>query len=68
MATKSKANSAIRDAARLKGVYLWQIALQLGVSEPTLIRWLRAQLTEEREKAILIAIDHIAKEAQNGSN
>lgn len=57
-----KANQTTREAAKKKGVKHWQIAMHLGVSEQTLMRWLRAPLSAEREKAVLEAIDAITKE------
>ena len=52
-------NEKIRKAARVAGVPLWKIAQYVGVSEPTLTRWLRTQLSEEREKAIMEAISKL---------
>lgn len=57
-----KANQTIRDAAKRKGVKHWQIAEYLGISEPTIVRWLRVDLSPEREKTIMEAIEAIAKE------
>lgn len=57
-----KANQTIRDAAKRKGVKHWQIAKYLGISEPTIVRWLRVDLSPEREKAITEAIEAITKE------
>lgn len=57
-----KANQTIREVAKRKGVKHWQIAVHLGISEPTIMRWLRAPLSPEREKAIMEAIKAIAKE------
>ena len=51
-----KANQKIRDMAKAENVTLWRIALQIGVSEPTLIRWLRVPLSEDREQRIYAAI------------
>lgn len=56
-----KANQMIRDAAKKKGVKHWQIAEYLGISEPTITRWLRVSLSPDREKAILDAIEAIRK-------
>lgn len=58
-----KANQAIRMAAKRQGVKHWQIAAYLGISEPTIMRWLRFPLSEEREKAIWEAIEAISKGA-----
>ena len=41
-----KRNEDIRAMARKNGVYLYEIAEVLGVSEPTFIRWLRKELSE----------------------
>lgn len=53
-------NLDIRAAARGKGVYLYEVAEIMGISEPTLMRWLRADLMDERKAAILEAIDKVA--------
>lgn len=58
-----KANNHIRRAARAADVPLWAVALEIGVSEPTLMRWLRIPLTQDREDQIMAAIDHLEKEA-----
>lgn len=57
-----KANQATREAAKMKGVKHWQIAAYLGISEPTIVRWLRTPLSAEKEKAIMAAIEALAKE------
>ena len=59
----SKENQAVRRAARTAGVPLWKCALHLGISEPTLIRWLRVPLPDEKEQRILAAIAELEKEA-----
>lgn len=56
------ANDSIRKAARTAGVPLWKIAQHIGVSEPTLTRWLRIPLTEAKENAIREAIKELEKE------
>lgn len=59
-----KANQTIREAAKRKGVRHWQIAEYLGISEPTIMRWLRVPLSHEREKAVMEAIEAIGKEGR----
>lgn len=54
----------IRDTAKKKGVKHWQIAEYLGISEPTIMRWLRTPLSAEKEKAVMEAIEEIAKEGR----
>lgn len=58
-----KANLETREKAKKAGVKLWQIAERLGISEPTIVRWLRVPLSPEREKMVVDAINAIAKEA-----
>lgn len=53
-------NSSIRLKARGAGVPLWRIAQEIGISEPTLTRWLRVPLQEERRKLIMEAIDKLS--------
>lgn len=57
-----KANQAIREVAKKNGVKHWQIAMYLGVSEQTFLRWLRVPLCAEKEKAVMAAIETLAKE------
>ena len=58
-----KANVKVRELAKQVGVKHWQIAEHLGISEPTIVRWLRTPLSPEREKMIMDAISAIKKEA-----
>ena len=55
-------NNKIRVAARVAGVPFWKIAQKIGISEPTLTRWLRMPLSAEREGIILAAIKELEKE------
>lgn len=57
-----KENLDIRNEARRKGVPLWRCAMYLGISEPTIIRWLRVPLSAERERQIRGAIAALAEE------
>ena len=59
-----KANQKVREQAQKMGVKHWQIAEHLGISEPTIMRWLRVPLSEERERAIMAAIKELTKEAK----
>lgn len=61
---KMKVNNSIRRRAKEGGVKLWQIAEHLGVSEPTMTRWLRTPLSSERERVIIEAIEALAKEVE----
>ena len=52
----------IKEQAKAAGIYLWQIAKAAGISEPTLTRWLRDELTLEREQRLMEAIKNILEE------
>jgi hypothetical protein len=52
-------NMGIRLAARGAGVPLWRVAEEMGVSEPTMTRWLRKELPAEEQQRILAAIERI---------
>lgn len=57
-------NADIRSAAKAAGIKQWEVAAQLGISEPTLIRWLRFPLSADRENAILQAIAELSQNKQ----
>ena len=56
-----KENQEIRKAAKSAGVPLWKIAAELGISEPTIIRWLRFPLPAEKEKRVMDAISILSQ-------
>ncbi len=53
----SKANQEVREALQNKGMKQWELADMLGISEFTLTRWLRKELTEDKKKLLLKAIN-----------
>lgn len=55
-------NNDIRKAALVADVRHWEICDYLGISEPTLTRWLRYELPEEKRRRILAAIEAISQE------
>lgn len=55
------ANKIIRDELKARGVRHWELAAALGVSEQTLVRWLRFELSEDRQLDMLMKIEEIAK-------
>lgn len=57
-------NTSVRNMARNAGVPLWKIAAALNVSEPTIYRWLRFPLSEEKINQITNAINHLSEEAK----
>lgn len=60
-----KRNAEIRAAAKSAGVFLYEIAEKLGVSEPTFIRWLRKELDELTKRKALTAIEEIKREHES---
>ena len=57
-----KCNSDIRRKARESGVYLWEVAHQLGITDFTLSRHLRYELPPEQKLEVYKAIDAVAAE------
>ena len=55
-------NRKIRLMAKGNGVALWEIARELGISEPTLTRRLRYQLSKEREEELIAVIQKLQKD------
>ncbi len=54
-------NQEVKDRIKAAGVKQWQVAKACGVSEWTLVRWLRDELTEERRNAIFSAIEALSR-------
>lgn len=63
-----KHNTDIRTTAKQNGVYLYEIAEKLGVSEPTFNRWLRKELSAELKEEATAAIEEIRKEHEEMQN
>jgi len=61
-------NKDLRQAAKTQGVPLWRIADALTVSEQTLIRHWRKELTQTEKKNIMRVIERLAKEVRHGTN
>ena len=66
-------NFEIRKHAKEKGVYFWEVAEFLGISEPTMTRKMRRELDEVEKQKILKVIDELAKKrslenAENADN
>lgn len=58
----SQANTEIRDAAKRNGVYLWQVAEGIGISDAAFSRKLRRELPAEERERVLNVIDKLAAE------
>lgn len=55
-----RATQEIREYAAKNSVYLWEIALALGISEPTMTRKLRTELPEREREMIIRVINELA--------
>ncbi len=55
-------NLDIRSTAKSAGVFLYEIAKKLGVSEPTFNRMLRKELNEPTKHTALTAIEQVRRE------
>lgn len=49
-------NQDIRKLLKEKNIKMWQLADQLGISEPTITRWFRRELPQEKKKHIIKVI------------
>ena len=54
------ANQDLRLYARSKGVRLYEVAEALGISEPTMTRWLRKELDDSKRAEMIAVIDRVA--------
>lgn len=58
-------NMDLRQKAKEKGVFFWQIAAELGISEPTMTRRLRFELPEQEKQKYLSIIDKLSAEKRS---
>lgn len=58
-------NKEIREYASSKNVYLWQIAMKVGISDGNFSRKLRKELSAEESSKIMHYIDEIAREKES---
>jgi orotate phosphoribosyltransferase-like protein len=56
-----KKNNDIRELAKKNGVYLYEIAMELNVSESTFIKSLRKELTDEKKEEIKQIINQLSE-------
>ena len=64
----TEANHTIRRAARAANVPFWKIARHLGISEPTMTRWLRVEMDPARQEQILQVIRVLSDEQEKGGS
>lgn len=54
-------NKELKQFARKKGVFFWQIAVELGISEATMTRKLRVKLSDQEGNKIKSIIERLSK-------
>lgn len=57
-----KANQEVRKAARSAGIPFWKLGSRIGVSEQTIVRWLRTPLPNEKQQELLRTISELERE------
>lgn len=57
-------NKDIRVRSKEKGVFLWEIAFAMGVSDMTITRQLRKELSQEEKEKFIAIIDRLSLEKQ----
>lgn len=60
------ANMEIRSAMQEAGLYQWEVAFVMGISEMTLMRWLRTPMTEKQKEQVLAAIAQLSSAEEGG--
>ena len=56
------ANKELRRLAKASGVPMWRVAKRLGISEVTISRWLREELSAEKRELILSIIEELSEQ------
>ena len=54
-------NKDLRDEMRIANVRQWEVADAIGISEMTMVKWLRKELDAERKARIRKGIAEVAK-------
>lgn len=60
-------NTDVRQYAKKKGVFLWQCAEAMGISEPTMTRHLRTELSDEDKHNMIAIIDELAAQTSQAT-
>ena len=64
MIKQAQSNKDIREAAASAGVFLWQVAEAIGVTDGTFSRKLRRELPDDDKAAILQIIQQLSSSAK----
>lgn len=61
------ANADIREAARSKGVRLWEVAEGIGISDATFSRKLRRELSADERQRVMEVIKNLSEAGRGAS-
>ena len=61
-----KRNEEIRMELKESRLYLYELAMAAGISEPTVVRWLRTPLNDEHYGRLKHALDKLKEGVRNG--
>lgn len=67
MLKQAQSNKDIREAAASAGVFLWQVAEAIGVTDGTFSRKLRRELPDDDKAVILQIIQQLSSSAKSQS-
>lgn len=52
-------NEQLKEVMRANNIYMWQVAKKLNVYETSFSKWFREELSEDRKRMVLSAIEEI---------
>lgn len=58
-------NIEVRGLIKKSRIFQYEVAKQIGVSEYTLCKWLREELSDEKKREILSAIEELSEVEKN---
>lgn len=58
------ANAELRGEIKAAGLHIYDVADRVGIYETSLTRWLRQELTGERERRVRQALDELKAERE----
>lgn len=52
-------NEQLKEVMRANNIYMWQVAKKLNVYETSFSKWFREELSEDKKRMVLSAIEEI---------
>jgi hypothetical protein len=62
MEVKKMCNKDLRDEMRIANVRQWEVAEAIGISEMTMVKWLRRELDDNKKVLIREGISRVARQ------